>query len=589
MKILIVLLLTVIMSLYPHPSSAEEVIEQRNLPVKYWSMLLIPRSGKKVDDHHWIKAMEKHPDLKLTVAFSPYDLIELTPHKEELLRLVMNGRLEPALRLTGDPPLPIIYNSALSKMYMEHDIPMPSQDIAWPEDAFVRIAGARATFIEFWDEVPRGFVQGGGSINRQITEFLIKQKFYWTIAEFPDAEWPPGNIMNLKGRWGRPFWILNPHPLTNLFYLSPKSLYAMIPCCRSSKNVVKKFKMDFENVETQIPVIVFDETRTKVALIKFLDEYYKDIEENTKENQTQDIPFLLQMILTSQVRPQEETDDETVTFQIWPHSWNWMRGLGDLTGPGLTTWVGDSQKNAAWELLSRTREVINEYKNSGLARIQRLDRAMNEFYLAESGDYFEWFGDLNNNNPSRNVNSITQTQRKRQMLFKATLANVYRHLGKSIPKSLRSFSFRSDKSKDRDSDDSTTSQTSSLGRTLTNVKAYKRSQNGRKRNAKNLVKLSWKNIKVEKGKNDDAPLDSDRETKTIPVIERFTIKVVPSQQGEEMVHFLFTIKSEMDSPAIVDLYIDINNRHGAGKIFCVSFPPVLGSFVCLDIGQSSAK
>ena len=110
------------------------------------------------------------------MALSKIDLSALAGRREELLELRRQKRLEPSLRLTADPPLPLIIDMELSKIYFRTKAQLPAEKIAWPEDMAVPIVKEKLKFKEFWGFYPRGFVPGGGSLSTGMTDFLIKQK-----------------------------------------------------------------------------------------------------------------------------------------------------------------------------------------------------------------------------------------------------------------------------------------------------------------------------------------------------------------------------------------------------------------------------
>jgi len=93
----------------------------------------------------------------------------------------------------------------------------------------------------------------------------------------------------------------------------------------------------------------------------------------------------------------------------------------------LSPWVGSNSKNSAWNALKKTRQVLEAYKNSGQASVQRLDLAFEEIYSAQSSNYFGSMG-----NPSLSP----ALAEERQHEFQATLLSVYRLIGQSPPDDL---------------------------------------------------------------------------------------------------------------------------------------------------------
>ena len=92
----------------------------------------------------------------------------------------------------------------------------------------------------------------------------------------------------------------------------------------------------------------------------------------------------------------------------------------------LSTWIGDADKNHAWDLLCAAKHSYDLVIGSG--RLDERERQAAEAQLAacESSDWFWWFGDYN---PSQAVASFDS-------LFRHNLANLYRQLKLDPPAQL---------------------------------------------------------------------------------------------------------------------------------------------------------
>jgi alpha-amylase/alpha-mannosidase (GH57 family) len=93
----------------------------------------------------------------------------------------------------------------------------------------------------------------------------------------------------------------------------------------------------------------------------------------------------------------------------------------------FSTWIGDRDKNQAWDLLCAAKHSYDLVMQSG--RLAEEERAKAERQLAscESSDWFWWLGDYN---PPQVVESFDK-------LFRANLANLYGLLKLPIPASVR--------------------------------------------------------------------------------------------------------------------------------------------------------
>lgn len=107
------------------------------------------------------KLLRAHPDAGLTIALSP----EMIPEEVRpwLAAWVKEGRLEIALRIAGDPILPLIQKQR-------------------GRDVIERIALARMEYKQIFDRFPDGFVAGDGALTPALAQTLERQKFKWSAV-----------------------------------------------------------------------------------------------------------------------------------------------------------------------------------------------------------------------------------------------------------------------------------------------------------------------------------------------------------------------------------------------------------------------
>ena len=98
---------------------------------------------------------------------------------------------------------------------------------------------------------------------------------------------------------------------------------------------------------------------------------------------------------------------------------SWVHGT-------LATWMGDSSKNAAWDLLCDAKLVFDRVMQEGRLDEARRVAVERQLALCESSDWFWWFGDYN---PAEAVSQFDR-------LYRRQLVNLYRLLGVSVPEIL---------------------------------------------------------------------------------------------------------------------------------------------------------
>lgn len=96
---------------------------------------------------------------------------------------------------------------------------------------------------------------------------------------------------------------------------------------------------------------------------------------------------------------------------------------GSWIGGTFSTWIGDNEKNRAWEILSKTKLMTEDEKN--------LDRSVEKqvedlLMTAEGSDWFWWYGD---GHFSKETDSF-------DYLFRANLIKIYETLNKNVPEEL---------------------------------------------------------------------------------------------------------------------------------------------------------
>ena len=92
---------------------------------------------------------------------------------------------------------------------------------------------------------------------------------------------------------------------------------------------------------------------------------------------------------------------------------------GSWIGGNFLTWIGDEEKNKAWEVLGKTKAVI---KGKNITSEDILEH----LYIAEGSDWFWWYGDTHH----------TKFAYEFDILFRSNLVYIYKSLNMEIPKDL---------------------------------------------------------------------------------------------------------------------------------------------------------
>ena len=92
----------------------------------------------------------------------------------------------------------------------------------------------------------------------------------------------------------------------------------------------------------------------------------------------------------------------------------------------FSTWIGDSDKNRAWELLIEAKQAFDRVIAKGHLSAEQRALAEHQLALCEGSDWFWWFGDYN---PADSVKDFDH-------LYRLQLMALYHALGLPLPSSL---------------------------------------------------------------------------------------------------------------------------------------------------------
>lgn len=92
----------------------------------------------------------------------------------------------------------------------------------------------------------------------------------------------------------------------------------------------------------------------------------------------------------------------------------------------FSTWIGDEDKNKAWDLLVEAKQSFDEVMASGKLSSKEQEAAIQQLAVCEGSDWFWWFGDYN---PSDSVRDFDQ-------LYRRHLRRLYEMLQEPVPESL---------------------------------------------------------------------------------------------------------------------------------------------------------
>lgn len=308
-----------------------------------------------------------HPDLRLTVLLPEYFFGEDENAKKAkalFAEMVSQGRVELVLTLPNRPVLALIHDSDLAKLSTTTaSSPLPPR-FHRPEDVAGQIALARSAYRRRWKTPPAGLAVP------------------WGVVVGPELESAARNF-----KW---------------FYLGDKGAPGF--CDAGGLPAVTAFPFPLKGDAASRRAWFRPRASSDSAPAPFRAASLEDVSALDA--------------LASEAGLRRVPVSEVVKGA----------SPGAACGPSdLSPWIGQPEENRAWQLLGMTREAVEDFKNSGRADVQTLDRATREMYGAENGSVFFALGSEGARGRAGEV--------KREFL--ASLEQVYRFLGAPPPAALR--------------------------------------------------------------------------------------------------------------------------------------------------------
>jgi alpha-amylase/alpha-mannosidase (GH57 family) len=94
----------------------------------------------------------------------------------------------------------------------------------------------------------------------------------------------------------------------------------------------------------------------------------------------------------------------------------------------FSTWIGDPDKNRAWDILAETKRTFDAVMAEADLPADRRERLERQLAVCEGSDWFWWFGDYN---PAESIEDFSE-------LFRRHIRNLHTMLGRPVPAGLDS-------------------------------------------------------------------------------------------------------------------------------------------------------
>lgn len=404
-----------------HPSSVDYMSDQYLADLLVWYHLAWLGETVREQDSR-IKAL-----LKKKHTFSMAEREQLLEVIGELTegvmpryrRLCEEKRIELSVTPYGHPIIPLMLDMKSTHQALP-EAPLPSNG-NYPgglERARWHIKEGLRVFENYFGFQPSGCWPSEGAVSEATLELLADAGFRWTAT----GESVLHNSLHRSegshnGCIHRPFQMKNV-PITCFF--RDDGLSDMIGFSYSDWHSEDALNNLIHHLES-IAEACADEPNRIVSIILDGENAWEYYPENG-------YPFLT----TLYQRLSEHPDIELTTFascldegiQAKPikHmvAGSWVYGT-------FSTWIGDAEKNRAWELLTDAKSVFDQVMQEGRLSEEEQRLAERQLAICEGSDWFWWFGGYN---PSESVKDF-------DFLYRHQLQSLYQHLGLPVPASLK--------------------------------------------------------------------------------------------------------------------------------------------------------
>tara|TARA_R110002110_G_scaffold415561_2_gene650938 strand:+ start:162134 stop:163828 length:1695 start_codon:yes stop_codon:yes gene_type:complete len=337
-------------------------------------------------------------------------LQNLLPRYRELAAV---GKVELCMSPYAHPIVPLLLdlNSAQESMPDIH-LPVSTQYPGGEERAQWHLSQGIATFERVFQQRPKGIWPSEGGLSQAALALFADHGFEWTASG--------GNVLNnshqtQKHRCRHRVYrfgdaaidcFFRDDGLSDLIGFTYSSWHAedavanlighmetIAQACPDRNDCVISVILDGENAWEYYP-----ENGTY-----FLDTLYRELAANPH----------LQMTTFAQFQAQQQhrcVAEEKIVAGSWVYG-------------TFSTWIGDADKNRAWELLIDAKHVFDQQVAAGVLSAEELEDATRQLAICEGSDWFWWFGDYN---PSDTVSQFDQ-------LYRMHLANLYHMLNVEAP------------------------------------------------------------------------------------------------------------------------------------------------------------
>ncbi len=295
--------------------------------------------------------------------------------------------------------LPLIYDSNLAGI-SDPGIKFPSENFSYPEDVQGQLAKGLITYEMCFGCYPMGLWLPEGAIAEELFVFFSSFGIKWIFVE--------ESILRKS------------HEERNLYhscFFEKEKDITIFPLHREISRKINNIYF-LQGAEKASKKLVSELFRIKKKFKKFQRQ-----PEIVTLNLEVDSDFIFKLDEVFSEYPELVTTIYSKWFANYPYSRQLDNIKCDTGKGGFSAWLGKERQNRAWNNLVYAREAVEKYKNSGEARIKRLDAAFEKIYTAQESKWFFYFGQ---DKEKIDLDKVEQE-------YNNLLADIYKNIRYKVP------------------------------------------------------------------------------------------------------------------------------------------------------------
>ncbi len=330
---------------------------------------------------------------------------EIIPYYKKLMD---KGHIEISTTPFNHPILPLLFDIQNAKL-ANPNTKLPKYSGSFRDDGLVQIQSAIEYYEKLFDKAPLGFWPAEGSVSYDFLEVLSQKGIKWACSDqevlyksghFQKNDIYKNNILHFKDKSINLFF--RDRELSDLIGFS----YSGWDEKSAVNDLIQRLKSihDKNSQKCNVNIILDGENawehyadNAKV----FFEILYKEIEK---------CDWIESRVFDEVIEDKKIASNEL--YELKPGSW--------ING-NFNIWIGHKEKNSAWEMLFQTKaDFEKNVKNLDKEIVKKIQ---NEFLIAQSSDWFWWYGDDHHTDLSSTFDT----------LFRTHLMNIYTLMDKKIP------------------------------------------------------------------------------------------------------------------------------------------------------------